>query len=78
MTCELYEQLLTNGAADKFIYIKTHSQIFKARCLYLWMCVQEMVVLNSTQLNKISLGSILFQTQQGYVSKIKKQDNCVK
>lgn len=71
--CELYEQLHTNGAEDKLIYMKTHSQIFKARCLwYLWMYVQDMVVLKSVQLDTISLDNILVQKQQSHISEIKK------
>jgi hypothetical protein len=54
--CKLYEQLHTNGAADKLNCIKTYSQIFKARCVwYLWMNVQDMVVLKTVQLDTIKL-----------------------
>jgi hypothetical protein len=70
--CELYEQLHTNGAEDKLIYIKTHSQIFKQCCVWhLWMYVQDMVVLKSLQLDTINLDNLLVQTQQSHISKIK-------
>ena len=44
--CELCEELHKNGTEEKVIYIKTHSQILKARCeWYLWMYEQEIFML---------------------------------